>query len=624
MTSSASSSWYEKVKNGKKFLEFFEDDDFLCSAREEFDDSGAIDVAKALREPSNHTTGLRVRASHKLTHVGLTALAKTIAVHNHLAHFCLRDFGPGADDKAATAIAEMLRANPILSHLDLGGCSWWDDRIAHIIGALEENTNLQFLSLEHTGVGVDGSNYGRCDASGLALAKVLKVNNALGTLNIGQAEISNTVAAALRESLQLNSTLRTLNISDLTIEEAGWVDLTRGLGQNQSVENLILNKFDPCFDSDDTCTDDSDSTGEEDEEYARIRILADMLTVNESIQSLSLASSRLYDDAAFILSRGLAANKTLQSLDLSCASYASHLGSAGAQSIARALATSNSPLQILNLKNNPVGTTGVRALIEPLRNSALKSLVLSGLFFDMVVTTVAAETLAEMLRSCSQLQSLTIDDNSFSDDDIGVLVEEGLAAENCRLQELSLNENSFGDEGLIALSGALTTNTTLRTLAVIDMDFGKKGVKAVAEALRVNKTLQTLRMCTLRNERNVQRLVRALKCNDSLLSFYSLPYLSPYPWQSHCDRNIVLYLVRALGERRLPLSALPLICDQLQHKVLLGAAETLVRCILYRLLRNVSSPLWMELRRRLVGTESSSSHRGGPRQDRKRKAAACP
>ena len=115
----------------------------------------------------------------------------------------------------------------------------------------------------------------------------------------------------------------------------------------------------------------------EEEHLECIQALAEALTINKTLQSLSLKDNLLGPRSASVLAVAvsIAGSRSLQTLNLS----ENRIGSAGAASMAEALKVSNGSMSSLDLSDNSIDSQGAAAIAQALTVSGLVTLNLSGI-----------------------------------------------------------------------------------------------------------------------------------------------------------------------------------------------------------------------------------------------------
>ena len=144
-------------------------------------------------------------------------------------------------------------------------------------------------------------------------------------------------------------------------------------------------------------------------------------------------------------------------------------------------------LQTLNLDYNKIGADGATALAEGLKSCT--NLQTLDLGYNNIGSD-GATALAEGLKSCTNLQTLHLRSNNIGSDGATALAE-GL--KSCTdLQTLDLRSNNIGSDGATALAEGLKSCTNLQTLDLGYNNIGSDGAAALAEGLKSCTYLQAL------------------------------------------------------------------------------------------------------------------------------------
>ncbi|KAH7054780.1 hypothetical protein BKA57DRAFT_434420 [Linnemannia elongata] len=205
-----------------------------------------------------------------------------------------------------------------------------------LVEAIKANSILTTLNLDHNSIGDNGAQ---------ALSEALKTNSTLTTLNLYSNKIGPNGAQALSEALKTNSTLTTLNLEDNSIGDNGAQALSEALKSNSTLTTLNLSW---------------NSIGDN-----GAQALSEALKTNSTLTTLNLVSNSIGDNGAQALSEALKTNSTLTTLNLEDNS----IGPNGAQALSEALKT-NSTLTTLNLVGNSIGPNGAQALSEALKTNS--------------------------------------------------------------------------------------------------------------------------------------------------------------------------------------------------------------------------------------------------------------
>ncbi len=144
-------------------------------------------------------------------------------------------------------------------------------------------------------------------------------------------------------------------------------------------------------------------------------------------------------------------------------------------------------LQTLNIGSNTISSEGAVALVDSLKSCTnLQTLDICG----NSMNSEGAVALADSLKSCTNLQTLNVSYNSIGSEG-AVALADGL--KSCtNLQTLDISVNSIGSEGAVALADCLKSCTNLQTLNNGSNNIGSEGAVALADSLKSCTNLQTL------------------------------------------------------------------------------------------------------------------------------------
>ena len=101
-----------------------------------------------------------------------------------------------------------------------------------------------------------------------------------------------------------------------------------------------------------------------------------------------------------------------------------------------------------------------------------------------------AEVVASLVKFSSHLEELFIDDNLIGNEGVEFLAEAVVCCRTLRL--LSLSHNNISEPGIEALCHSLVHNMALKDLRLLHNPLGPDGVKHIGELLARNKCLTSL------------------------------------------------------------------------------------------------------------------------------------
>ena len=293
-------------------------------------------LANALR--SNCTVTHLNLGCRSIFSPGAKEILQALQSNHTLTHVNLR--GNEIDDSAAETFAEALRSGCALMYLDLSSNRIGDSGAVPLGKALESNRTLTYLDLgdqfSPTGIG---------DSGATAFAQALRSNSVLARLYLQRNRISDPGAAALGLSLKSNCTLTQLCLRENRIEN-GVADLGHALQANCGIVNLDL-RWNNLKQSE-----------------ASAASLAGALRLNSVLTHLDLGVNSIGSHLATILADSLQSNCTLTRVDL----FRNMIDSAGGVALAKALLTNRS-LTHLNLGSNHIGDSGATEFVEALQTN---------------------------------------------------------------------------------------------------------------------------------------------------------------------------------------------------------------------------------------------------------------
>jgi Ran GTPase-activating protein (RanGAP) involved in mRNA processing and transport len=193
------------------------------------------------------------------------------------------------EEDGVRELAAGLRENKSLVNLQFMGCSLRDHQVALLVDSLLDHPKLQRLDFNGNKAGPLAS---------ASLANLLRSSQTLSTLDVSfQACNEPLEMEAIAAALSVNTSLKIFNLSNCAISNTDAERLCRVLCEtNTTLVELLLarNKIDD----------------------EGITTLANLLPQMQSLKRLSLWGNPFEDDGAKALAEGLAANFTLEEVDL--------------------------------------------------------------------------------------------------------------------------------------------------------------------------------------------------------------------------------------------------------------------------------------------------------------------
>ncbi|EGD83238.1 TKL protein kinase [Salpingoeca rosetta] len=338
--------------------------------------------------------------------------------------------------------------------------------------------------------------------SEVRLKQALARNTSLVALIIETERRLPGLGAALAHALIFNTTLQTLDITGAHCEGKAVSLLAETLKKNRSLTSLLLR----------TC----DSDG--------LLALADALTQNDTLSTLTLGEGIISEEAALAFAHTIQANKALTVLSHNVCMTGTFHGTDNFSSLSITVTTAqsahaliracqmNDSLEQLMLSTSICHTAKPGALEQLLRdNSTLQRLELDS------VDSREASALASGLRNNEVLEKLVIKKQVGGTDGSWALAH--ILVNNIGLQTFVLgHDNSengqswplaralrtnstltsltlFGpilSDAACALAGALASNTSLRSLVILENELDEAGAWTLANAIKKNKSLHNV------------------------------------------------------------------------------------------------------------------------------------
>lgn len=282
-----------------------------------------------------------------------------------------------AAEKALLKLAEMLKSNTVLKDLDVAFNSIGSQQLAILTEELKTNCSLTTFNIEMNHM--CGCTPGEFDGTTITnLAEALAVNTTLTSLNMRWNFVQAEGISILAPSLATNTALRTLNVARNFLGDEGVSTLTKALVDNTTLTSLALG------------SNQITSKG--------AKAVAKLLKKGSPLKILDMSENALQAPGFEVLAQALI-NSSVQAIDLS------HCSIEDSPECLSELLASASPLEKLDLSDNPIGIEMVEAATQALKsNSTLKALMLWGR--EDGEHEQQAQLAAELLESNPTLTSL--------------------------------------------------------------------------------------------------------------------------------------------------------------------------------------------------------------------------
>eukprot|EP00756_Hemistasia_phaeocysticola_P000313 Hpha_TRINITY_DN10216_c0_g1::TRINITY_DN10216_c0_g1_i1::g.35066::m.35066 len=377
-----------------------------------------------------------------------------------------------ATDVSVGSLADSLRANTVVTSVDLRG-NLIEAPGAHAIAeCLTVNTKLTSLDLSDNGISSLGC---------VALVEALKCNNSITSLSVdGNALVNAKDRAQLQTLVTLNQKPPDLKAAVLAVRSGG--------------PRIIDLSYDP------RAQCQAGGSPAEQLDCWAAEVLAEALVGNRTVEVLNMCDQHVADRGARAFAEMLRRNEKLDRLNL----FANAVTDEGCRAIIAALEANNT-CTVVNLKSNGASQEILWKLEVAL---ALNRQPLT-----------LKRRLPQIASNDPDLISLQLNEHAScrSYDDTSARLISDAISENDNLTSLDLSQNSVGAVGSRFLADALLRNTSLKVLDLSRNPVGGEGAAHLAAALRDNRTLVILKLISCQvDDKGAVELAAALGENQGL------------------------------------------------------------------------------------------------------------
>ncbi|CAK9008231.1 unnamed protein product [Durusdinium trenchii] len=390
-----------------------------------------------------------------------------------------------------------------MTALDFRYCHMGDLGAKVIAEVLKGNTTITHIDLTSNGI---------TDKGVQVLAQALKNNKTLSALNLAHNKISDVAVQVFR--------------------------LPKPFGREalQDIEERILtNRAAEALDP--PPAKSKEDKGERADAFPgrpRIQALADALKLGGDMTQIDLQRELLGNEEIKVLAGALQLNRKVSRIDLS----SSHpkITDAGAKAIAQML-LQNKTIITINLAGNAIGRLGVEALAEAVEHNnivreinldhngdveteaLLKRIRTRCEENQRAIARVMVETLLEDLKRDSTKRKIDLSHYCIGDAEVQVL-SEALAGNNS-ITRIYLQGNQITDVGLEAISAALLFNRSITHINLSNNQIKDAGAKALAQVLKQNRSMTYINLSGnhigIGGMEAIEALADAMQENDTLL-----------------------------------------------------------------------------------------------------------
>jgi Ran GTPase-activating protein (RanGAP) involved in mRNA processing and transport len=306
--------------------------------------------------------------------------------------------------------------------------------------------------------------------SAKVIGDILRNSNQFSSIKLGKNAMGDSGSVILVRSILKNNNIVHLDLSSNDISPEGSRGILSMLITHPSLVSLDLSSH---------------------EGLHRNRIgvrgsepLKELLTMNPMIAFLNIQGTSLSYEGVVTLSKGLAGNKVLISLNLS----SNNLGPRCMEALINAVSQTN--LQELFLASNKLGNDGCDYLAELISGSLdspcpLKKLDIS----KNEIVGKGGQKLFNALRTNSSIKEVILNHNQIQLASVGFI---GFITDNAYLEVLSMAGCEVRSEGAILFNEGLAKNKSLKSLNLSSNLIDDEGAEYIANGLSRNIMLKIL------------------------------------------------------------------------------------------------------------------------------------
>jgi Ran GTPase-activating protein (RanGAP) involved in mRNA processing and transport len=465
ITNNGADSLIEILQNNKLITEInIKGNGFNRQKEEEI--AAIIGRNLALRKIANNPQNLDLK-DQKLGIGNLMAVFKALKTNSMIANIDLENCD--IDDQAAKSLIKVLKTNKIITNINLEGNNISASLKDKIFALLTRNRILkeirngeQILDMTNKYLGAEELR---------VIFEVLRTNESVTIINLGNNNITDDLIAEISESLKTNQSVININLQNNIISEKGLESLIKLAMSNKLIENINL---------------ENNNIGD-----AGAKIIINLLENNQLTAEINLEDNDISEELQNRIIALKTRDKALEAinndeaiLDLSD----KHLDIKELRVIFNGL-KSNSSVKTIYLGNNQIGDEAIELLAELMAvNQSIVNIDLG----NNNISHKGIATLAESIKNSNSLANINLEGNKIDDQSVLLLSESLL--QNKSIITLNLGNNNIGLDGAEAIKEVLAVNQYITNLDLSDNHLGDQGVKLITEPLLTNKSITNINL----------------------------------------------------------------------------------------------------------------------------------
>jgi len=387
------------------------------------------DAAKHIAEVINNNSGLEklYLNNNKLEGIGMMQLCEQIKQHSSFKHFSFDS--NSITDEAVVGLSSLISNNRFFEVFSFDTDKFTAVGTVRVINSMKHLHNLTKLAISSVNITEKATN---------AIAEIIVNNKGLKMLWLCNNNLKDENTCIVARALKELKELRSLRLVDNNISEVA----------ADSIREILAN--------------------------------------NPLLEQFDLGSNKLGSRGVVKLAGSLKMLYHLKILELND-NEIDGVEEDAAKHIA-AVINSNAGLEVLDLDNNRLKGAGMKQLCHSVRqHSSFKHL----LFGNNCITDEATDDLASLIINNCSLEVLNIEKNYFTSEGINILTNSMRKLHN--LTRLFNNFNHITKEAGDSLAEVISSNREMETLWLCDNDLGDEGICKVASALKGLQSIKHLR-----------------------------------------------------------------------------------------------------------------------------------
>ena len=418
--------------------------------------------------------------NNKLQNSGIKTLAKAFWNIHHLKLLALN--GNKIDDKAADDIASIVARNVEIEKLLLYNNSLKSEGICTICQSLKSHKNLQIFRISHNQIELGAAD---------TIADVINHNPLLKIVDVGSNRLVTVGMKKIMESFEKITNLQKLSFHEnhITCTDEATNSIAKVIKSNINLKALHLGNNDFSI-SDISIISVALNTLTSLKELTvnNTGFTADnitmMITNNLLLEILDIGGNKLKSEGVSNISKSLIKLSHLKTLGL----YGNEITDVAADDIAGVI-YQLPVLEKLLLNNNAFGVVGMQAICKGLKeNKALKILQLD----NVGITEEVADDIAAVVDSSPSLEGLHLGNNRLQN--IGAItILKSLKTKNC-FKALAMNNTCISKDVIDNIVEFVISNPKLEELLLQENSFGAAGVLNICKCIKEINALRILNL----------------------------------------------------------------------------------------------------------------------------------